>query len=48
MGKRRSNGSGMDPVKRSDGRYAARVYVLQPDGSMKPKSLLAGLWRMHT
>ncbi|WP_158674732.1 tyrosine-type recombinase/integrase [Streptomyces hoynatensis] len=27
----------MDPVKRKDGRYAARVFTLQPDGSRKPK-----------
>ncbi|MCB5905921.1 site-specific integrase [Streptomyces pinistramenti] len=27
----------MDPAKRSDGRFAARVYVLQPDGGLKPK-----------
>lgn len=37
MAKRRPNGAGMDPVKRADGRYAARVFVLQPDGSRKPK-----------
>lgn len=37
MTKRRPNGAGMDPVKRADGRYAARVFVLQPDGGRKPK-----------
>jgi integrase len=35
MAKRRPNGAGMDPVKRKDGRYAARVYMLQPDGTTK-------------
>lgn len=37
MAKRRPSGAGMDPVKRKDGRYAARVYVYQPDGTRKPK-----------
>lgn len=37
MARRRPNGAGMDPVKRADGRYAARVFVLQPDGGRKPK-----------
>lgn len=37
MAQRRPNGAGMDPVKRADGRYAARVFVLQPDGGRKPK-----------
>ncbi|MGK5530831.1 tyrosine-type recombinase/integrase [Streptomyces sp. URMC 129] len=27
----------MDPVKRGDGRYAARVYTIQSDGTRKPK-----------
>lgn len=36
MAKRRPSGAGMDPVKRKDGRYAARVYMPQSDGSIKP------------
>lgn len=41
MARRRPNGAGMDPVKRGDGRFAARVYVTQPDGTRKPKWVYA-------